>query len=280
MKTKIKEKTKFTFLRRKRTKYKPVENSIREKLILLVVEDKMQLKEAAESLNLNYSTAKTIIRVWKKEDRFIKKKKKKNFKQIKKTKLIIKSENRKKNIFQITNGKISLSPPNEDKDKNKSEIKDIKEINKIKEIQKIKEISEENKDLIKNQQNIKKDLTRKCLENLNLDKNEENYSHSSLMIENKNYHTVNLCKDEELNLKIKKIIDDVLRNKLDDISNINKKKELQETKTTDNTLISNLLLQKLLIEILNLQTSIDQINNSLIQNNNYLTYLISLFFPV
>lgn len=64
---------------RKRAKYKPVDNFLREKLINLVQNEKLQLKQASDILNLNYSTAKTIVRVWKRENRVAKKKKKKNF---------------------------------------------------------------------------------------------------------------------------------------------------------------------------------------------------------
>jgi len=66
-------------MRNKRSKYEPVNNDIREKLIYMVDTEKYRLKKAAEALKMNYNTAKTILRIWKKESRFKKKKKKKNF---------------------------------------------------------------------------------------------------------------------------------------------------------------------------------------------------------
>lgn len=65
-------------LRKKRSRYNPVNNELREKLIEMVNTEKFSLKKASEILQLNYNTAKTILRIWKKESRINKKKKKKN----------------------------------------------------------------------------------------------------------------------------------------------------------------------------------------------------------
>ncbi len=81
-----------TLIRKKRSKYKPVDNSLREKLVDLVINQNNQLKRASDQLDLNYSTAKTIIRIWKNENRCIKKKKKRNFY---KTKLKYRFKNKK-----------------------------------------------------------------------------------------------------------------------------------------------------------------------------------------
>lgn len=53
--------------------YDKVDNYKRSELLRLVKEENCTLKEAAEKLKINYSTAKTIIRVYRKENRIFKK---------------------------------------------------------------------------------------------------------------------------------------------------------------------------------------------------------------
>jgi hypothetical protein len=53
--------------------YDKVDNNKRAELLRLLQEEKRTLKEASEILRINYSTAKTIIRVFRKENRIFKK---------------------------------------------------------------------------------------------------------------------------------------------------------------------------------------------------------------
>jgi hypothetical protein len=50
-----------------------ISNEIRRKLIEMIYVQDYSLKDASEILNLNYSSAKTIARIYRKEKRFIKK---------------------------------------------------------------------------------------------------------------------------------------------------------------------------------------------------------------
>jgi len=54
-------------------KYKKINNSTRRKLIDLIVNKNVQLKEASKVLCINYSTAKTILRIYRLEKRIEKK---------------------------------------------------------------------------------------------------------------------------------------------------------------------------------------------------------------
>lgn len=53
--------------------YSKVENKKRLQLLQMVKEDKKSLKEASKLLDINYSTAKTILRVYRIENRILKK---------------------------------------------------------------------------------------------------------------------------------------------------------------------------------------------------------------
>lgn len=87
---KQREENKQTFIskKRKRAKYRSVDNTLRKQLINLVQNEKIQLKQASQNLNINYSTAKTIVRIWKRENRVMKKTKIFNKNQEKYTNLI------------------------------------------------------------------------------------------------------------------------------------------------------------------------------------------------
>src|SRR5437762_2477875 len=50
--------------------YKRIENQRRYELVHLVRDEKMKLKYAAKKLEINYSTAKTIMRLFRLEKRF------------------------------------------------------------------------------------------------------------------------------------------------------------------------------------------------------------------
>ena len=52
--------------------YNKIPNSIRDRLVEMVVVDKTSIKEAATCLKLKYSTAKTIYKIYKKENRTFK----------------------------------------------------------------------------------------------------------------------------------------------------------------------------------------------------------------
>ena len=52
--------------------YNKIPNSIRDRLVEMVVIDKTSIKEAATVLKLKYSTAKTIYKIYKKENRTFK----------------------------------------------------------------------------------------------------------------------------------------------------------------------------------------------------------------
>lgn len=52
--------------------YNKIPNTIRDRLVEMVVVDKTSIKEAATSLKLKYSTAKTIYKIYKKENRTFK----------------------------------------------------------------------------------------------------------------------------------------------------------------------------------------------------------------
>lgn len=54
-------------------KYKKINNSTRRKLIELIINKNVQLKEASKLLCINYSTAKTILRIYRLEKRIEKK---------------------------------------------------------------------------------------------------------------------------------------------------------------------------------------------------------------
>jgi len=54
-------------------RYKKINNSTRRKLIDLIVNKNVQLKEASKVLCINYSTAKTILRIYRLEKRIEKK---------------------------------------------------------------------------------------------------------------------------------------------------------------------------------------------------------------
>jgi hypothetical protein len=58
---------------RQRTNYKRIANDSRISLIHLVYDKNMAIKEAADKLMMNYSTAKTIVRVYRLENRAMKK---------------------------------------------------------------------------------------------------------------------------------------------------------------------------------------------------------------
>ena len=67
--TKDKPKTKMNLI-----VYQKINYEIREKLIELVILNGKDIKQSAEALNLNFSTAKTIIRTFKLEKRISNKK--------------------------------------------------------------------------------------------------------------------------------------------------------------------------------------------------------------
>lgn len=48
--------------------YNKIPDSVREKLVEMVVVDKHTIKEASLALSLKYSTAKTIYKIFKKEN--------------------------------------------------------------------------------------------------------------------------------------------------------------------------------------------------------------------
>ena len=52
--------------------YNKIPDSIRDKLVEMVVVDRNSIKEAATELKLKYSTAKTIYKIYKKENRTFK----------------------------------------------------------------------------------------------------------------------------------------------------------------------------------------------------------------
>ena len=53
--------------------YNQITNEKRSKIIKLVLEENKLLKEAASLLKINYSTAKTIMRIYRKENRILRK---------------------------------------------------------------------------------------------------------------------------------------------------------------------------------------------------------------
>eukprot|EP00357_Protocruzia_adherens_P014042 CAMPEP_0114997342 /NCGR_PEP_ID=MMETSP0216-20121206/14844_1 /TAXON_ID=223996 /ORGANISM="Protocruzia adherens, Strain Boccale" /LENGTH=231 /DNA_ID=CAMNT_0002361709 /DNA_START=327 /DNA_END=1022 /DNA_ORIENTATION=+ len=59
--------------RRRRKKYSVTDNKTREDLIKMVETDNISIKRAAEKLGINYSTAKSILGMYKKEGRIQKK---------------------------------------------------------------------------------------------------------------------------------------------------------------------------------------------------------------
>jgi hypothetical protein len=59
--------------RRGVTSYQKVDDVLRIKLLNMVNEDQYMLKDAAKMLGINYSTAKTILRIWRIEKRIHKK---------------------------------------------------------------------------------------------------------------------------------------------------------------------------------------------------------------
>jgi transposase len=58
---------------RKTKNYKRIANETRERLVHLVYEENMSIKDAAKFFKMNYSTAKTIIRIYRIEKRALKK---------------------------------------------------------------------------------------------------------------------------------------------------------------------------------------------------------------
>lgn len=60
--------------KRRKTVYSKIDNETRTKLVKMMLSNKYLLKDAAQYLNINYSTAKTILRVFRIEKRMIKKK--------------------------------------------------------------------------------------------------------------------------------------------------------------------------------------------------------------
>jgi len=52
--------------------YNKIPNSVRDRLVEMVVVEKSSIKEAATVLKLKYSTAKTIYKIFKKENRTFK----------------------------------------------------------------------------------------------------------------------------------------------------------------------------------------------------------------
>jgi hypothetical protein len=69
-------KTELDFINRrirKKCNYKKISNEIRQKLIEMVYLNDCLLKDAAGILNINYSTAKTILRIFRIEKRILKK---------------------------------------------------------------------------------------------------------------------------------------------------------------------------------------------------------------
>jgi hypothetical protein len=52
--------------------YNKIPDCIRDKLVEMVVADRHSIKEAANELKLKYSTAKTIYKIYKKENRTFK----------------------------------------------------------------------------------------------------------------------------------------------------------------------------------------------------------------
>jgi hypothetical protein len=52
--------------------YNKIPDSIRDRLVEMVVVDRRSIKEAANELKLKYSTAKTIYKIYKKENRTFK----------------------------------------------------------------------------------------------------------------------------------------------------------------------------------------------------------------
>jgi hypothetical protein len=68
--------TKNNRKKRKQSTYNIISNSTRQHLIQMIFINNIQLKEAAKILGINYSTAKTILRVFRKEKRLMKKNKK------------------------------------------------------------------------------------------------------------------------------------------------------------------------------------------------------------
>jgi len=52
--------------------YNKIPDNIRDRLVEMVVVDRNSIKEAANELKLKYSTAKTIYKIYKKENRTFK----------------------------------------------------------------------------------------------------------------------------------------------------------------------------------------------------------------
>jgi transposase len=52
--------------------YNKIPNMVRDRLVEMVVVEKYSIKEAATCLKLKYSTAKTIYKIYKKENRTFK----------------------------------------------------------------------------------------------------------------------------------------------------------------------------------------------------------------
>ena len=52
--------------------YNKIPNTVRDRLVEMVVVDDMTIKQAAGVLKLKYSTAKTIFKIYKKENRTFK----------------------------------------------------------------------------------------------------------------------------------------------------------------------------------------------------------------
>lgn len=52
--------------------YNKIPNQVRDRLVEMVVMEKSSIKEAATLLKLKYSTAKTIYKIYKKENRTFK----------------------------------------------------------------------------------------------------------------------------------------------------------------------------------------------------------------
>lgn len=66
--------SKHEIKKRRKTVYTKIDNETRTKLVKMMLSNKYLLKDAAQYLNINYSTAKTILRVFRNEKRMIKKK--------------------------------------------------------------------------------------------------------------------------------------------------------------------------------------------------------------
>lgn len=60
-------------INKKNKKYQTVTNNLRATLIEMVLEKKINVKSAAKETGINYNTAKTILRIYKKEKRFLRK---------------------------------------------------------------------------------------------------------------------------------------------------------------------------------------------------------------